>query len=78
MEREEDLDAVTALSDMSRPGHAQGLVHEAALEALGAPLEPLFYVGGSPAMAWSVFDDLVAEGVPAKNIHSDVFDYAPR
>ena len=30
------------------------------------------------AMAWSVFDDLVAEGVPAKNIHSDVFDYAPR
>ena len=63
---------------MSRPGHAQGLVHEAALEALAEPLAPLFYVGGSPAMAWSVFDDLVAEGVPSKNIHSDVFDYAPR
>ncbi len=73
-----DFHAVTALSDMSRPGHAQGLVHEAALEALAEPLAPLFYVGGSPAMAWSVFDDLVAEGVPAKNIHSDVFDYAPR
>lgn len=73
-----DFHAVTALSDMSRPGHAQGLVHEAALEALAEPLAPLFYVGGSPAMAWSVFDDLVAEGVPEKNIHSDVFDYAPR
>ena len=73
-----DFHAVTALSDMSRPGHAQGLVHEAALEALAEPTDPLFYVGGSPSMAWAVFDDLIAEGVPAKNIHSDVFDYAPR
>ncbi len=29
-------------------------------------------------MAWAVFDALVEEGVPAENIHSDVFDYAPR
>ena len=49
-----------------------------ALEALAEPTDPLFYVGGSPSMAWAVFDDLIAEGVPAKNIHSDVFDYAPR
>ncbi len=73
-----DFHAVTALSDMSKPGHAVGLVHEAALEALAEPREPLFYVGGSPAMAWAVFDALVEEGVPAENIHSDVFDYAPR
>ena len=51
---------------------------QAALEALAEPTDPLFYVGGSPSMAWAVFDDLIAEGVPAKNIHSDVFDYAPR
>ncbi|MCH2558840.1 MAG: 2Fe-2S iron-sulfur cluster-binding protein [Alcanivorax sp.] len=73
-----DFHAVTALSDISKPGHARGLVHEAALEALAEPREPLFYLGGSPAMAWAVFDALVEEGVPAENIHSDVFDYAPR
>ena len=27
---------------------------------------------------WAVFDALVEEGVPANNIHCDVFDYAPR
>ncbi|MBA4722073.1 MAG: 2Fe-2S iron-sulfur cluster binding domain-containing protein [Alcanivorax sp.] len=73
-----DFHAVTALSDISKPGHAQGLVHEAALEALEQPEQPLFYIGGSPAMVWAVHDALVEEGVPASNMHSDVFDYAPR
>lgn len=73
-----DFHAVTALSDISKPGHAVGLIHEAALEALAEPTEPLFHIGGSPAMAWAVFDALVEEGVPASNIHSDAFDYAPR
>lgn len=73
-----DFGAVTALSDISTPGHAQGLVHEAALAALAEPRAPLFYIGGSPTMSWAVFDALVEEGVPADNIHSDAFDYAPR
>lgn len=73
-----DFHAVTALSDISKPGHAEGLVHEAALEALAEPTGPLFHIGGSPAMAWAVFDALVEEGVPPARIHSDAFDYAPR
>ena len=73
-----DFEGTTALSDMQHPDHEQGLVHEAALAALGEPHLPLFFLGGSPPMAWAVFDALVAEGVPAENIHCDVFDYAPR
>ncbi|MEE3319872.1 MAG: 2Fe-2S iron-sulfur cluster-binding protein [Pseudomonadota bacterium] len=73
-----DFEATTALSDMQHPDHQQGLVHEAALAALGEPHLPLFFLGGSPPMAWAVFDALVEEGVPAANIHCDVFDYAPR
>jgi CDP-4-dehydro-6-deoxyglucose reductase len=73
-----DFDFVTSLSDIRHPDHAEGLVHEAALEALSEPDLPLFFLGGSPPMGWAVFDALVAEGVPASNIHCDVFDYAPR
>ncbi|MAX56219.1 MAG: flavin oxidoreductase [Alcanivoracaceae bacterium] len=73
-----DFEATTSLSDIRHPDHAQGLVHEAALAALSEPTLPLFFLGGSPPMAWAVFDALVAEGVPAQNIHCDVFDYAPR
>lgn len=73
-----DFSAVTALSENHHPDHAQGLIHELALAELDQPTEPLFYLGGSPAMAWAVFDALVAAGVPAHHIHSDVFDYAPR
>ncbi|MZR62656.1 2Fe-2S iron-sulfur cluster-binding protein [Alcanivorax sp. DP30] len=73
-----DFEGTTALSDMQHPDHQQGLVHEAALAALSEPHLPLFFLGGSPPMAWAVFDALVEEGVPANNIHCDVFDYAPR
>lgn len=55
-----------------------GLVHEAVLQDLETPGEPLFHVGGSPAMVWAVFDALRAAGVPEAHIHSDVLDYAPR
>lgn len=73
-----DFEGTTALSDMQHPDHQQGLVHEAAIAALNEPHLPQFFLGGSPPMAWAVFDALVAEGVPAQNIHCDVFDYAPR
>lgn len=66
------------LSEETRTGFATGLVHEIAIDAISNPREPLFYVGGSPPMAWAVFDALIEAGVPEKDIHSDVYDYAPR
>lgn len=70
-----------ALSDQQAEGFFHGMVHEAALAELtelGDSKAPLFYIGGSPPMAWAVFDALVAAGVTPAQIHSDVFDYAPR
>lgn len=69
---------VPSLSDEVREGYHHGLVHEPAIAALQSPREPLFFLGGSPPMAWAIFDALVALGVPEAHIHSDVFDYAPR
>lgn len=66
------------LSEDSGGATRTGLVHQAAIEDLHEPEAPLFHVGGSPAMAWAVFDALCAAGVPGERIHSDVFDYAPR
>lgn len=76
-----DFSWVPVLSEEKGEGYARGLVQEpavAAVKQLDDPAEPLFFVGGSPPMAWAVFDALVDAGVPADNIHSDVFDYAPR
>lgn len=73
-----NLKFVPALSDEHRDGLFHGLVHEAVLQDLHTPAEPLFFVGGSPPMAWAVFDALYEAGVPATHIHSDVYDYAPR
>ncbi|MFN3713731.1 MAG: 2Fe-2S iron-sulfur cluster-binding protein [Alcanivoracaceae bacterium] len=73
-----DFHQVESVNDDPRPGQIKGLVHEAALAMLNEPTLPLFHIGGSPAMAWAVFDALLAAGVPAQHIHSDVFDYAPR
>jgi CDP-4-dehydro-6-deoxyglucose reductase len=76
-----NLAYVPALSEEQRDGMFAGLVHEAVLndlKLLDGVTPPLFYVGGSVPMAWAVFDALVAAGVPAENIHSDVYDYAPR
>lgn len=73
-----NLTLTLALSEAAEPGFHHGPVHEAALRDLPAARDALFYVGGSPPMAWATFDALVAAGVPADDIHSDVFDYAPR
>lgn len=75
------LTYVPALSEEKRDGMFSGMVHEAVLndlKQLDDAAQPLFYVGGSVPMAWAVFDALVAAGVPAANIQSDVYDYAPR
>lgn len=75
------LTYIPALSEEKRDGMFSGMVHEAVLndlKQLDDAAQPLFYVGGSVPMAWAVFDALVAAGVPAANIQSDVYDYAPR
>ncbi|MCH8544033.1 MAG: 2Fe-2S iron-sulfur cluster binding domain-containing protein [Alcanivorax sp.] len=69
---------VPVLSDTADTRYRTGLVHEAALADMTDPAGAECHVGGSPVMAWAVFDALLAAGVPAANIHSDVFDYAPR
>ena len=69
---------VPVLSETTDDRYRTGLVHEAALADMTDPAQAECHVGGSPVMAWAVFDALHAAGVPADNIHSDVFDYAPR
>ena len=69
---------VPVLSDAADKRYRSGLVHEAALADMTDPASAECHVGGSPVMAWAVFDALLAAGVPPENIHSDVFDYAPR
>ena len=74
-----DMDWLGILSHEQGPGRRTGLAHEPAVAALAEQsLAPEIHVGGSPTMAWAVFDALVAAGHPADLIHSDVFDYAPR
>lgn len=36
------------------------------------------YISGSPAMVYAVEDLLMSRGMPARALHSDVHDYAPR
>jgi CDP-4-dehydro-6-deoxyglucose reductase len=81
LEQLKDFQETIAVNHAPAANQFHGMVHEAALAELAKlqdPSGPLFHIGGSPAMAWAVFDALVAAGVPAANIHSDVFDYAPR
>lgn len=56
----------------------QGLLHQAITEDLGDPSEYEFYVSGSPAMVYATLDALVEAGMPAEQMHADVFSYAPR
>jgi CDP-4-dehydro-6-deoxyglucose reductase len=72
------LEYIPVLSEQAEPGLASGLAHEAAVAQLPAEETPLIHVAGSPVMAWTAFDALVAAGLPPERIHSDVFDYAPR
>ena len=57
-----------------------GLVGDAAVLDLTEPdiRNGLFFVCGSPAMAWATYDLLIRAGVSADRIHADAFDYAPR
>lgn len=73
-----NLRYVPVLSESADTAYRSGLVHEAVLADLGDPAAAEFHIGGSPPMAWAVFDALAAAGVPAAQMHSDVFDYAPR
>lgn len=59
------------------PGR-KGFVHKAALEDIKVFDGLSFMCGGSPAMVYAVFDDLVEAGANPNDIVSDVFDYAPR
>lgn len=36
------------------------------------------YASGSPTLVYSILDALVAAGLPAQQMHADVFSYAPR
>lgn len=59
----------------------RGLVHQAALAALEHDPDRAaaeIHLGGSPAMVWAVYDALCANGIAPSQLHSDVFDYAPR
>lgn len=69
---------VPVLSESDNPDYRHGLVHEAVLADMTDPQQVEIHIGGSPVMAWAVFDALNAAGVPATAMHSDVFDYAPR
>lgn len=59
------------------PGR-QGLLHQ----VISADLDDLsqyeFFVSGSPAMVYATLDALVEAGMPAQQMHADVFSYAPR
>lgn len=56
-----------------------GFVHKALLDdLLPFDAELQIIAGGSPGMVHAAYDDLVAAGLDASQIHSDVFAYAPR
>lgn len=63
--------------DAGYPGR-QGLLAQAILEDLTDLASYDFYVSGSPGMVYGTFDTLVAAGMPADQLYSDVFAYAPR
>lgn len=74
-----NIRCITAVSDEPpAAGQHGGPVHEAALAAITDPAQVLVYACGSPPMVYALFDALVARGVPAERIFSDVFAWAPR
>ena len=56
--------------------------HGLLFEALTADKEQLIgseiYISGSPTMVYATVDALLEHGFDERNIHSDVFEYAPR
>ena len=55
-----------------------GLVGEAVYQDRQNLNDYLVFVSGSPGMVYGTLDHFTASGFDAKNMRSDVFDYAPR
>jgi CDP-4-dehydro-6-deoxyglucose reductase len=55
-----------------------GLVGEVALGDFDDLSDVIVYVSGGPGMVYATLDAFVAKGLPAGNMFSDIFTYAPR
>ncbi len=55
-----------------------GLVHQAVLADIQDFAPYTVICGGSPGMVYAAYDDFLAAGMKPEQMHSDVFDYAPR
>ncbi len=55
-----------------------GLLYEAILSDKDRLIDSEIYISGSPTMVYATLDTMVSEGFDRNNIHSDVFEYAPR
>jgi CDP-4-dehydro-6-deoxyglucose reductase len=60
------------------PEGRAGLVPDVAAQCVTDADRVLVYACGSPSMVYATLDALVAHGVPAERIFSDVFAWAPR
>lgn len=56
----------------------QGLLPDVVAADLKAPANTDIYACGSPGMVYALVDALEAKGVSERQIHADVFAYAPR
>ncbi|USE36616.1 NAD(P)H-flavin reductase [Endozoicomonas sp. SCSIO W0465] len=56
----------------------QGLLFEAVIDDKNLFPGSEIFISGSPQMVYATFDALVAVNFTPENIHSDVFEYAPR
>ena len=55
-----------------------GLLYEALIADKAHLNNCEIYISGSPTMVYATVDAIAREGFNAENIHSDVFEYAPR
>lgn len=60
------------LSDETHPHYTQGDAYQRALEQLDHPLQPRFFISGSPIMVDTTCHALLKAGVSASQIHSDM------
>ena len=56
----------------------QGLLFEAVIDDKDCFTNGEIFISGSPQMVYATFDALLARNFKAEQIHSDVFEYAPR
>lgn len=66
-----------ATQDESWDGR-HGLLYEAIIADKEHLKSCEIYISGSPTMVYATVDAIVSEGFNVENIHSDVFEYAPR